>query len=127
MQIISGFIVPRNGSRWATTFEEYPGEIFPDYCMGFIVLFSRDVVMTLYEEVQRNPYYFWLEDITFTGIIASRHNLSHTPFGDWALNLETHDEALQGKRSRPFFFGRQNLNEMEIRKFWALVNEKQNN
>lgn len=60
--------VRRAPSPWAVSPNEYPLNIYPNYCSGFAILFSYDVIFRLYREVQRGEY-FWIDNIFFTGMI----------------------------------------------------------
>ncbi|KAF5288255.1 hypothetical protein FQA39_LY04023, partial [Lamprigera yunnana] len=49
-------------SKWRVSFSDYKGRFYPPYCPGWVILYSPDVVFTLYKNVQQSKY-FWIDDV----------------------------------------------------------------
>jgi hypothetical protein len=110
-------------SKWRVSYKEYSGRYFPHSCPGFAILYSSDAAFMLYQEAQKTPY-FWIDDVHLTGTVASRLNLSITPFHDMYINESVQDDIMKGRlkvANAPFIFAQPNLVKMEIRKLWKLV------
>lgn len=78
--LISGVAKRTYRSKWRVTPAEYPNRRYPNYCPGWAILYSPDVVFALYCEAQRTPY-FWIDDVHITGTLALQANLTHTSLG----------------------------------------------
>lgn len=84
--VLSSAIVKRSyRSKWRVSPKEYADRWYPDYCMGWAILYSPDAVFLLYREAQRSPY-FWIDDVHVTGTLLARLNMSHTGMGSLALS-----------------------------------------
>lgn len=115
-------------SKWRVTYKEYNKRYFPHSCPGFAILYSRDAVFELYQEAQKLPY-FWIDDIHITGTIATSLNFSITPFDSMYLDKATQRNIIAGRlkvEDVPFLFAQPNLDKMEIRKLWKLVENSMN-
>lgn len=66
-------------NKWAVTQEEFPEDFYPSYCLGYVVLYSGDVVKKLYEEAQRTKY-FWIDDVHVTGTLRQAVNVDLRTF-----------------------------------------------
>uniref|UniRef100_A0A8D9ELI0 Hexosyltransferase n=1 Tax=Cacopsylla melanoneura TaxID=428564 RepID=A0A8D9ELI0_9HEMI len=75
-----------NMSKFYVSVEEYPYEEYPPYCSGPTVLYSPDVLFKLYQSLQQDGNYFWIEDVFVTGIMVSKLNLKHAEFNWWKGN-----------------------------------------
>ncbi|XP_073973117.1 beta-1,3-galactosyltransferase 5 isoform X2 [Rhodnius prolixus] len=53
-------------SKWRVSPVEYPERWYPDYCAGWVILYTPDVAFTLYRAAQQTPY-FWIDDVHITG------------------------------------------------------------
>lgn len=68
-------------AKWRTSFRDYALNEFPPYCLGFVIIYSPDVVYRLYMAAQHSPY-FYIDDVHMTGLLARRLNLTlHNPQG----------------------------------------------
>lgn len=67
-------------SKWRVSPAEYKNRWYPDYCSGWAILYSPDVIFHLYREAQHSPY-FWIDDVHLTGTLLARLNYSHTNVG----------------------------------------------
>lgn len=63
-------------NKWYVTIEEYPLDIYPKYCSGWIEVMTMEVTKNLVEKaMEMTP--FWIDDIFVTGLVASRINVSY--------------------------------------------------
>lgn len=111
-------------SKWRVSYEEYLDSYFPNHCPGFVILYSADVVFQLYQEAQRQPY-FWIDDVHITGNVATKVNITILPSDSLYLGSDEQCDLLDGKtdiENFPFFFAQPNLKEEQIRRLWELVN-----
>lgn len=110
-------------SKWRVAYDEYTERFYPDHCPGFVILYSADVVSQLYQEAQRQPY-FWIDDVHITGNVASKLNIPILPLGDLYLSADKQQDLMAGRVDSgdvPFFFAQPDLKEVQIRKLWKLV------
>ncbi|KAI5730465.1 hypothetical protein M8J76_013909 [Diaphorina citri] len=77
-------------SKWRVSFSEYRDHFYPPHCHGNILLYSPDVVFKLYQHLQTDQEYFWVDDVFITGIVFSKLNLTHAKFSWWP----GHDEPV---------------------------------
>uniref|UniRef100_A0A1B6EB26 Hexosyltransferase n=1 Tax=Clastoptera arizonana TaxID=38151 RepID=A0A1B6EB26_9HEMI len=70
-------------SKWRVSPAEYKERRYPDYCSGWAIIYSPDVLFHLYKEAQRTSY-FWIDDVHLTGTLLSRLNYTHTSIGSLA-------------------------------------------
>ncbi|KAL1461573.1 hypothetical protein WDU94_013456 [Cyamophila willieti] len=70
-------------SKWRIPFADYPYYYFPPYCEGAAVLYSPDVMFKLYQLLQQQDNYFWIDDVYITGMLFSKLNLIHAQFNWW--------------------------------------------
>ncbi|KAF5285513.1 hypothetical protein FQR65_LT13210 [Abscondita terminalis] len=61
-------VVERGDTKWKTSEEEYNKTHFPQFCFGFCAIYSPDVVLQLYRQVQKTNF-FWLEDVFVTVVL----------------------------------------------------------
>ncbi|KAL1453230.1 hypothetical protein WDU94_007393 [Cyamophila willieti] len=97
-----------NTSKWRVSVEEYPHEDYPNYCEGAAVVYSPDVLFKLYQMLQQDEKYFWIDDVFVTGIVFSQLNLRHAEFSWWRGHSilkanENDDDYLQYDPSRNLF------------------------
>uniref|UniRef100_A0A8D9ED28 Hexosyltransferase n=1 Tax=Cacopsylla melanoneura TaxID=428564 RepID=A0A8D9ED28_9HEMI len=70
-------------SKWRVSFAEYPHRLYPPYCIGASLLYSPDIMFKLYQSLQQDGKYFWVDDVFITGIVFSNLNLTHSEFNWW--------------------------------------------
>ena len=110
-------------SKWRVSYDEYMESYFPNHCPGFCILYSSDIVLQLYLQAQKLPY-FWIDDVHITGSVASKLNISIASTGSLFLSNEQQKDLMNGRKQAedmPFFFARPNLSEMNIRRLWKVV------
>lgn len=112
-----------NDSKWRVDFETYGEEFYPNYCSGFSVLFTADVVFRLYDLAQKLQY-FWIDDVQISGIVRSKLNIPITSGKKLFLSEKETRKLLTNSevsRSFKFLFAAPDLTESEIRKLWKIV------
>ncbi|KAL1117206.1 hypothetical protein AAG570_004533 [Ranatra chinensis] len=67
-------------SKWRVSPKEYPGRWYPQYCVGWVVLYSLDVAFTLYKLAQTSSY-FWIDDVHITGTLVSKTDIQLSHLG----------------------------------------------
>ncbi|XP_018325732.1 beta-1,3-galactosyltransferase 5-like [Agrilus planipennis] len=116
-------------SKWRVSFKEYSGRYYPPYCSGYAIMYSPDVVFTLYKEAQKAQY-FWIDDAYITGLLAQKAKISHTSVENLVLNKEEMREVLKTGNchncSKNFLFGQPDLTRDEILKMWKFIMQQQN-
>jgi hypothetical protein len=114
--------------KWHLSKEEYPEEYFPQFCMGYFVLYSSDVVVELYNVSQHLPF-LWIEDIQVTGIARSKTNITISTNTSLILDRQQTDDILNGSWSeinRDFVVAAEDMNESDIRQLWEIIaNERE--
>ncbi|XP_053394423.1 beta-1,3-galactosyltransferase 1-like [Mercenaria mercenaria] len=62
--------IMRNGaSKWHVENSVFKNQKFyPDYCQGFVVVISNDIVPALYDSALQQPF-FWVDDIYLYGLV----------------------------------------------------------
>lgn len=118
-------------SKWRVSTKEYSGWYYPQYCPGFSIIYSADVVYRLYQEAQRTRY-FWIDDVHVTGTLAQQININITAFGKYYMTEEQRDSLFNGNSNlmemEPMFlFTQPNLAENQIKKLWKLILMPENN
>lgn len=116
-------------NKWFTSFEEFPGEMYPVYCGGFIIVYSADVVHRLYNQVKFTKY-FWIDDVYVTGMLRMLLNIPVNHFRKYYRTWEELGATLNGSFTLPrnltLLFAGINLDEAEIKKLWDVVSEGNN-
>lgn len=124
--IMSCAKVQRSGySKWRVSIEEYADKHYPNYCLGVFVLYSSDIVRSVYQVAQTLPF-FWIEDVHITGTVSSRLGLTITSAEDFYLSKANQKSLLSGRDVAtvpPFFFSQPELTENEMRSLWATMSE----
>ncbi|GAB0098232.1 Hexosyltransferase [Sergentomyia squamirostris] len=121
-QVIGANIL-RDNSKWRVSPEEYHGDYYPPYCMGYVVLFSADAVLHLYREVQDTPY-FWIDDVHITGTLTKKTGILITGLNSMVLTKSQVQNILQGRMPPSyylFFFTRPEISQQEIPQLWKKV------
>ncbi|RZF44228.1 hypothetical protein LSTR_LSTR003868 [Laodelphax striatellus] len=102
-QLWEGSVVKRSyRSKWRVSPEEYAGRFYPGYCPGWAVIYSPDVVLLLYRQAQRTPF-FWIDDVHVTGTLVAAANLTHTPLPQPYLWTDDRDVMQQHRNSFLFY------------------------
>lgn len=65
-------ILRQNDSKWFVNENHFRGmDSFPtDYCSGFFILFTNDMIPALYESSKVTPF-FWIDDVYLYGLVPS--------------------------------------------------------
>lgn len=104
-------------SKWRVSFTEYEERYYPPYCPGWIIMYSPDVVFTLYREVQKSKY-FWIDDVLITGFIRSKQNIMISDISSLVLHGKTMKKVFAHERrianTPMFLFGPVNLSVKDI-------------
>jgi hypothetical protein len=111
-------------SKWRISYEEYPEKFFPNYCSGFSIFYTADVVTKLYNLTQNLPY-FWIDDVHITGIVRKKLNISITSRSSVFLDEKQTKKIIEGSdavRNQEFLFAEPDLNEKNIKKLWKNIN-----
>ncbi|XP_022201735.2 beta-1,3-galactosyltransferase 5-like [Nilaparvata lugens] len=66
-------------SKWRISPKLYSKRYFPNYCKGYAVLYSIDVVILLYRKAQ-SSFYLWIDDVLVTGILLEKLNITQVDF-----------------------------------------------
>lgn len=82
---------PRNGTN-PISFEEYASEYFPSYVESSCVIYSADVVRSLYEK-SYSTRFFRLDDVFVTGFLKYQLNFGITSIEDYLLPTESLEEV----------------------------------
>lgn len=113
-------------SKWRVSYKEYPNYHYPTYCPGWALLYSPDVVFSLYREAQKAAY-FWIDDVLITGIMAKRAHLEITPLPRvLLLSRESVDLLLRSNDSWPsmpytFLYGPLDMRRSDMYALWNVV------
>lgn len=118
-------------NKWRVSPLELAGRYYPDFCPGFTVVYSADVVHQLYAHAQRLPF-FWIDDVHVTGTLALAAGVTIQPFGRWFLTYDQQEAVLrQDERGPPseanrrawqeFVFTIPNLAADRIEQLWRAV------
>lgn len=105
-------------SKWRVSVREFPDRTYPPYCPGFALVYSPDIVFSLYKEAQRSSY-FWIDDVHVTGTLAKKANVTHTDVSQFILTWENVDYILGGHEyDGPYLYGPADLPGTKIRDLW---------
>ncbi|XP_034232312.1 beta-1,3-galactosyltransferase 5 [Thrips palmi] len=122
--VVTGARVRRSWrSKWRVAYGEFPGHQYPDYCEGWAVLYSPDVALALYRELQRGPY-FWIDDVYVTGVLAARLGLAHAAWDPLVLTAGDLPRMLSGEQRPAFMLALWYSTNMDMateRQLWARV------
>jgi len=112
------------GDKWFVTREEFSDDNYPDYCLGFTIIYSGQVIHQLYLEAQKLPY-FWVDDAHVSGTVRSNLNIEITRPDELILNWGDQRNLVEGiitVDSNPFLFlSDMDKSEEMIRKLWKRV------
>ncbi|XP_052799180.1 lactosylceramide 1,3-N-acetyl-beta-D-glucosaminyltransferase-like [Mya arenaria] len=86
-------IIREKKSKWYVNEKHFKRQKFyPEYCSGFLVLFSNDVIPALFKATTVTPF-FWVDDVYLYGLAPS-----HVP-GIKYNGLEQKDHMLDGNKA----------------------------
>ncbi|KAJ8939275.1 hypothetical protein NQ314_011185 [Rhamnusium bicolor] len=122
--IMYGNPVLREGP-WGVEISEYPESMYPNHCSGFAILYPHDTIFALYSEAQKTKY-FWIDDVHVTGTLAKKHCITHIGIEELILSSDEVVEIVDysfTNNTRPFLFGRMNLDVHQIRVLWDFVSK----
>ena len=113
--------VQRKAYKWTVSRSEFEADVFPNYCSGTAILYSRDAALALYSAAQRTPY-FWVDDVHVTGVLAASLNLTQLPARGRMQPIRlSYDETILCSRRAPFVFSRHNMSETAMNMLWEYV------
>ncbi|KAK9496940.1 hypothetical protein O3M35_012861 [Rhynocoris fuscipes] len=106
-------------SKWRVSPIEYPDRWYPNYCAGWVILYTPDVVFSLYNEAQRRPY-FWIDDVHITGTLMTLTNFTHTDIAELSeIKSNEIDNVIANGGPVEFLFAL--VNQEQFPKIWDLV------
>lgn len=115
-------------SKWRVSPKDYNLKYYPDYCPGYIVVYSGDVVHKLYAEAQ-NMSYFWIDDVHLTGNIRKKLNIPIKSFEQYLLKepvlLELQnqrDDLNKTKQLCNYLFAWSNVKPIQVDFLWETIN-----
>ncbi|XP_052819735.1 uncharacterized protein LOC128245576 [Mya arenaria] len=99
-QILCHYILPgtmrilrEKKSKWYVNENHFKGQKFyPEYCSGFLVLFSNDAIPAMFKAASVTPF-FWVDDVYLYGLVPS-----HVP-GFTYTSLEQEAHVLNGDKA----------------------------
>lgn len=107
-------------AKWRISFEGYPHKHYPTYCQGKAIIYSPDVVLSLYKQAQLDKSYFSLDDVFYTGIMAEKIGFrGHSNIGH-LMNFDFKAGGLPENYRSHLFIG-SDLTSTEILKLWILL------
>lgn len=121
-------------SKWRVTYEEFSDRYYPNYCPGWSLLYSPDVLFRLYLKVQEHKY-FWIDDVLLTGILLKEIHLEHTTFDFLTLEKDVQETIVNGTIvgdgaeeiaddvKSDFLYGTPDIEENVIRSLWNYVDK----
>ncbi|XP_046607711.1 beta-1,3-galactosyltransferase 5-like isoform X1 [Neodiprion virginianus] len=109
------------GLKWTVTLDEYPEKMYPEYCLGWVIIYTIDTAIFLYEEAQRTPY-FWIDDVHVTGIVANKVNLTYTSLNSQILRGKRLADFIKSpKATVDFLIAGPELSEADSRALWKAI------
>ncbi|KAG6448263.1 hypothetical protein O3G_MSEX005403 [Manduca sexta] len=111
-------------SKWKVTAEEYKFEFYPNYCAGWAILYSQDVVPQLLKAAQNTPY-FWIDDVHITGDLAQKIGVARTQLSNLILSSRKADvlAKLGPRYAGHFLFGPPDLKVERINQLWHALHD----
>ncbi|KAK6626960.1 hypothetical protein RUM44_009437 [Polyplax serrata] len=107
-----------NRSKWKVKMSEYKFRSYPTFCPGYTILYSIDVVSTLYSLAQRSEY-FWIDDVLITGILGLAAGFVPKSFGSLILSPSNMKRVNRGEIDiDKFLIGPPNIQQSDIRSLW---------
>lgn len=62
-------------NKWHASFEDYPQEKYPPYCLGPFEIFTADAARRIYDAALVTKR-FWIDDVYVTGVLRSKANVT---------------------------------------------------
>jgi hypothetical protein len=109
-------------SKWRVSYKEYASRTYPNYCAGWAILYSRDMIHRLYSESQKHPF-FWVDDVLLTGILAKKLKIKHFAAANWILKEEESKYVISKKQwpNSTLFLGPYDTSPQNIRLLWKIL------
>ncbi|XP_050517105.1 beta-1,3-galactosyltransferase 5-like [Diabrotica virgifera virgifera] len=114
--------VDRSDTKWVVTIDEYPEEVYPQYCLGYVIVYTSEVAFSLYEEAQTSNAFFWIDDAFVTGILFKNLNYTQTDISYLALldeSLDAINNHFTNVTIKPFLF--RLMDKIEMQTVWKYV------
>lgn len=114
-------------SKWRVSPKDYNLRYYPDYCPGYVVVYSGDVVHKLYAEAQ-NMSYFWIDDVHLTGNIRNKLNIPIKSFEQYLLKesvlleLQDQPDLHKTKELCNYLFAWSNVTPIQVDFLWEMIN-----
>lgn len=71
-RIHNGRIFRNSGAKWFVQKNLFKGQkVYPDFCQGFVVVVSNDLVPELYKSASITPF-FWIDDVYLYGLVPRK-------------------------------------------------------
>ncbi|EEB19656.1 beta-1,3-galactosyltransferase, putative [Pediculus humanus corporis] len=113
-----------NRSKWKVTTKEYQYRHYPPFCQGFSIMYSYDVVKSLYSLAQRSKF-FWIDDVLITGFLGMVAGFTPSSFGRLMMSRKNlYKVSDRDWDVVPYLLGPCNLQETDIKKLWDKLNYK---
>ncbi|XP_028144431.2 beta-1,3-galactosyltransferase 5-like isoform X1 [Diabrotica virgifera virgifera] len=122
----TGSPVERSNSKWVVTYSEYPEAVYPPYCIGCFIIYTPEVIFSLYKEAQRSNSFLWVDDAFITGILFKKLNYSHTDIEFLMLSDENFYAILRKSTNveiKPFLFRLLHY-ETEMKIVWEYISNQ---
>lgn len=114
-------------SKWYINETMYKDIYWPNYCTGFTILYSSDIILKLYNTAQTYEL-FPFDDVFVTGFLREQIKLQITTFETFFINEQIVNDLINRKRNITntyFLFSEpKHLNELKIRALWQLTTLK---
>jgi hypothetical protein len=86
-------IIREKKSKWYVNENHFRGKTaFPEYCSGFMVLYTNDVIPAIYRAATMTPF-FWVDDVYLYGLAPG-----HVP-GIKYSDMKKTDHMLDGQKA----------------------------
>lgn len=112
-------------SKWYVSPKDYKYKYYPEYCPGYIVVYSKDVVDKLYTAAQKMSY-FWIDDVHLTGNIRKMLNIPITSFEQYLLKesvlLDIQNNPNKTKELCKYLFAWSNVKPIQVDFLWDTLN-----
>ncbi|XP_060563193.1 acetylgalactosaminyl-O-glycosyl-glycoprotein beta-1,3-N-acetylglucosaminyltransferase-like [Ruditapes philippinarum] len=119
--------VNRNpNNKWFVAKELFVGEkTYPEYCEGFMVAFSNDLLPSLFKSAMLTPF-FWIDDVYLYGLVPRNipgvHYTNLTFENDVLWGIDKIKECLKKEtKCNHFVFLLLKHSSLKVRSMWALV------
>jgi beta-1,3-galactosyltransferase 1 len=119
--------VNRNpNNKWFVAKELFVGEkTYPEYCEGFMVAFSNDLLPSLFKSAMLTPF-FWIDDVYLYGLVPRNipgvHYTNLTFENDVLWGIDKIKECLKKEtKCNHYVFLLLKHSSLKVRSMWALV------